>query len=728
VKIPLSVKIIDHLSDRLQKKFNPAEVSDLYRSFSEYPGEASPQQLFNELNDVGSHVLLVFQEQGVREAEFLQMLDMRVLPILAFRGQDAPKPILVFATSPQQVEVLAVGEPGASPEWMDPRELASELYREEDRLYVVTHVQVDPTYSQPDGQHLSPVKRLWRLFFAERKDIFFVYLYAIAVGLLSLTTPLGVQAIIGLISGGLILEPVVVLIGFVIVGTLLSGVLQVLQVSIVESIKQRVFAKAAFEFAFRMPRIRTDSLKDKYAPELMNRFFEVLTIQKGFSKILTDVLSSLLQVLFGLLLLAFYHPFFIFFGALLILLLYLIFRSTGPRGLETSLLESKYKYKVVQWIEEVARTVTTFKLAGHTSLNIQKVDTEVAHYLDKRKAHFRVLMVQYVSVVAFKVLITGGILILGSLLVINNQITLGQFVASEIVIISVLLAVEKIILSLDVIYDVLTAVDKIGHVTDLPLEETHGHIIQEPACGTDTRQIPGFAIQLKDLHYQYEGHVALQAINLDIAQGQIIGITGPAGSGKTTLLNVISGLLDDYTGIVAYNGFSMRDINLTSLRDNIGDALGTQDIIYGTIEENISMGKNRLSFDQIQWALEQVELSDWVNRQPKGIRTVLLSGGKNLEATTIRKLLLARSIVEMPRLIVLDEFFNNLDPDYSRRMMQFLTARQHGWTLIAATRNPYFLSCCDVVVMLDQGEIALGGSYKEVKKSARFKAFYGEEA
>lgn len=694
------------------------------KGYTDIPGAVPAHDLINELNDIGQSIGLNFRENFLTDGDFEHMLAQDVLPAIVFTA-DKLLP-LVLKTGGSSVHA---DEPwdGGDERHILHQDLLPMLYREQGEILVVTPYRLDSTFSASDGRVLNPGQRLWRLFMSEKKDIFFVYVYAITIGLLSLTTPLGVQSIIGLISGGLILEPVIVLISLVILGTLFSGVLQVLQVSIVESIKQRVFAKAAFEFAFRMPRISLPSLRNEYAPELVNRFFDVLTIQKGFSKILTDVLGGIIQILFGLILLAFYHPFFIFFGFFLILLLYLIFRLTGPSGLRSSLQESKYKYKVVQWIEEIARTMATFKLAGHSNLNMTRVDKEVAGYLEKRKAHFKVLVVQYISVVVFKVLITGGLLILGSILVINNQITLGQFVASEIVIITVLLAVEKIILNMDIMYDVLTAVDKIGQVTDIPLENNTGHIVKEPACGTDTTQIQGFAIRIADLQYGYDDTHALRGVSLDIKAGEVVGITGSAGSGKTTLLNVICGLLPDYKGAISYNGFSMHDINLNSLRDNIGDALGTEDIIYGTIEENITMGKARLDAEQMLWALEKVELAEWVAQQPKGLQTELISAGRNLEATVVRKIILARCVVEMPRLIVLDEFFNNLDPLYSRRMIDFLTDPIHGWTLIATTRNPYFLHRCSQVVLLDKGKVNFSGSFTEALQNTNFRNYYGQE-
>jgi hypothetical protein len=221
-------------------------------------------------------------------------------------------------------------------------------------------------------KELTPVQRLFRLLGNEKKDIGYIYLYAIVIGLISLSLPLGIQAIINLISGGMVFSSVYLLLFVVIGGVLISGIMQIIQITLVETLQQRIFAKAAFEFTYRIPRVKTESLLGYYPPELMNRFFDILTVQKALPKILIDITGALLQIILGIMLLSFYHPFFIAFGFLTLLIIALIVYVNGPKGLDTSLVESKYKYKVAQWLEDIARSLYTFKLAGSANLPIEK--------------------------------------------------------------------------------------------------------------------------------------------------------------------------------------------------------------------------------------------------------------------------------------------------------------------------------------------------------------------
>ncbi|MVM36696.1 ABC transporter ATP-binding protein [Spirosoma sp. HMF3257] len=322
----------------------------------------------------------------------------------------------------------------------------------------------------------SPVQRLFRLLGTEKKDIGYIYLYALVTGLISLSLPLGIQAVFNLVSGGLVFSSVYVLIGVVILGVLVTGLLLVGQMTLVEVLQQRIFAKAAFEFTYRLPRIEPSALSGYYPPELMNRFFDVLTIQKGLPKLLIDLTAAAMQILFGIILLSFYHPVFLAFGLFTLLVIVGISWLYGPKGLRTSLNESKYKYKVVAWLEELARDLPRYRQQDDSLEPIDRMDELVANYIAHRSAHFRVLKRFFYSAVAFKTLVTGGLLILGTMLVVGREMSLGQFVAAELVIVLITSSVEKLISGIDTVFDLLTAVEKIATVTDLPLEtdtETH---------------------------------------------------------------------------------------------------------------------------------------------------------------------------------------------------------------------------------------------------------------
>lgn len=559
---------------------------------------------------------------------------------------------------------------------------------------------------------LSPVKRFFNLLKVDKQDLFSVYIYALFNGIVSLSIPLGIQAIINFITAGEVSTSWIILVVIVIIGIAISGVLQIMQLSITENLQQKIFTRSAFEFAYRIPRIKLSAVDDKYVPELVNRFFDTLSVQKGLSKIIMDFSTATLQIVFGLILLSLYHPFFIMFSFILVLIVYLIFKYTTPKGIVTSLQESSFKYEVAHWLEEIARVNSTFKLAGETDLPLAKTDEKVKGYLTYRKAHFKTLLIQYINLVGFKILIAAGLLIIGGLLVINQQMNIGQFVASEIIIILVLASVEKLILSMETIYDVLTAIEKIGLVTDLELEKDKGEEINDIDYGLKLKT-KGLSYRLKNIGQEV---LILNNINFELNQGSSMCVCGLSGAGKSFLLQVISGLYDDFSGSVVINGYPIKSLCKENLRTHIGDNLSKEDIFKGTLFENISLGKSFVCKDDVKKASEIVGLCEYIESLPEGYNTMLLSEGKNLPKNIQLKIILARSIVGNPKLVLLEDNFMLLPENDKQRFINYLLDKNQKWTVITISNDKEIASRFDKILLLDKGNQLAFDDFESVKK------------
>lgn len=544
---------------------------------------------------------------------------------------------------------------------------------------------------------LTPLQKFFRILNVERQDIISIYIYAIFSGLISLSLPIGIQAIINLIQGGQVSTSWIVLVIIVIGGIAITGALQIAQLSISESLQQKIFTRSAFEFSYRIPKIKLEKIRGSYMPELVNRFFDTITLQKGLSKILLDFSTSSLQVIFGLILLSLYHPFFIIFSLSLLLIIFLIFKYTAPIGMRTSLANSKDKYEVVHWLEEVARSMDTFKLAGKSSLHMDKTDERVAKYIKSRKNHFNSLMIQFVALVFFKVLIAAGLLVIGGLLVINEQMNIGQFVASEIVIILVLASVEKLIMSMETIYNVLTSLEKLSSVTELEIEDEAG--INSNFDGD------GIQIEVNKLSYRFNNDSTdvLKQIDLKINKGEKICLSGSEGSGKSLLLQVLVGLYDDFEGSINYDEVPLRNWNKEELRDVIGDNISKEDIFKGSIIENISLGNQYITIEDVKKAVEIVGLTKYIKLLPDGFQTILLPEGKNLNKSVKSKIILARSIVGKRMLHVVENNFNLLPSDDKDRFLDYLLNLSS--TSVVVSNDISIADKFDRVIVLEKGKI-----------------------
>ena len=567
---------------------------------------------------------------------------------------------------------------------------------------------------------LTPLQRFFRLIKGDRKEIYYIYLYAIFAGLINLTLPLGVQAILNFIQGGAISASWWVLILAVTVGTLFAGLLAIMQMTVSETLQRRIFTRVSFDFAERLPNLHTEGIRNQYVPELINRFFDTLTLQKGLPKILIDLSTAIMQIVFGLLLLSFYHPLFIFFGFVLLLFLFIIFRFTSPLGMKTSIKESKHKYEVAYWLEEIGRTLHTFKLAGKSDLPLSKTDKYVSNYLDAKQQHFRILLFQYASIVTFKTLITLILLSLGSWLVITNQINLGQFIAAELVVILIINSSEKLIATMDTVYDVLTALDKIGSVADLPLDKEKGIDFQEINTGK------GISLNLDNVSYAFDKQVkpAVDGLNLDIKSGEKVCIVGYNGSGKTTLIQIISCFLNEFEGSILYNGIPRRNLNQRSLRSFIGDYSSQEDIFKGTLRENIALGYSHIKFEDIVKVADAVGLSSFIRHLPDGFDTMLLPAGKTLPRHIVVKIILARSIVSKPELLAIEELLANLDYPDRIKIADLLTDKNQKWTLVVVTDDPLLAMRCDRVLIMKDGKIIEEGTFAQIQKSIHYSKIF----
>jgi ATP-binding cassette subfamily B protein len=549
-------------------------------------------------------------------------------------------------------------------------------------------------------EKITPLQRLWGLIKLEKPEILSVYFYATLSGLIQLSVPVGIQAIIGFVLGASMVTSIYVLIFLVVLGVAAVGVLQINQMKIIEKIQQKIFTRNAFEFSDIIPRFDLIKTDNYYLPEKVNRFFDTLNVQKGLSKLLLDVPIASIQIIFGLLLLGIYHPFFIVFGLTLLLILWLIFYWTGKDGLDSSMAESKYKYKVAEWHGEMARVINPFKVGRDSYLNLNKTDDYVTGYLNSRTTHFRVLLFQYKTLVTFKVAITFAMLSVGTYLLVSQQLNIGAFIAAEIVILTVINAVEKLIVSLESVYDVVTGLEKLATVTE-GLTEGNGHL--NPGLVTE-----GFDIELRDLSFGYPGGRRLfENFNLKIPAGSKISIATGESTGKTSLLKIFAGFYRNLEGTFLINNIPLANYDSLSLRSHFGVYLNQKEVFGSTVMENISMGNSSITQEEIISLAKQTGLMKHLKHLPDGLSTVVSPGGKRLHGSTLRSILLLRAFILNPKVLVLEDPWDQMDEETRESLINYLQSLPDHVTLIVATNDIKFSSNSDYIISLNAGEATI---------------------
>jgi len=547
----------------------------------------------------------------------------------------------------------------------------------------------------------TPYQRLTQILKPNSKEIYQVYVFALIKGLIALSLPLGIQSIINLIQGGSISTSWILLSVLLAFAIGFNGYLQLFQMRIMENIQQQIFARAAFDFTYRLPKIKMESIQQYYPPELMNRFFEILTIQKTLSKIIIDLSTAALQISFGLILLSIYHPFFVVFSVLLILMVIAIVKLTANKSLQTSLKESKYKYKVVSWLEELARARDSFKLSGATSLPLDKTDVRVVEYLNAREEHFVLLKVQYKLLLAFKISVALGLFIVGGILVINQEMNIGQFVAAEIIILMIIDSCEKIIVNLENVYDLFTSAEKMAQITELELDTDV--YAREDQFLDDQHPLQ---LELSGVSFKYPGSESnvLNDINFKFLAGKKYCISGSNGSGKSTLLHIISGVYPPTSGTVCINGLPISNYQKEKLYAHVGNGLKEETVFESSFYENITLGRDEISSEMVDRVIDALFLREFVKQLPSGLQTVLDPLGSKLPGSVIQKIILARTLVIKPKLILLEQYMDAINENEINKIIDFLI-QDSSSTLIAISSNPYLRSSCDFKLEIRNGAL-----------------------
>jgi putative ABC transport system ATP-binding protein len=567
--------------------------------------------------------------------------------------------------------------------------------------------------SSADSDHhehsVPPFERLRQLVRPDRADLWSIIIFGLLVGGLTLTTPIAVQQLVNSVALGGLLQPVVVLALLLLAALSFSAVLSALQAYVAEIVQRRLFVRVVADLAVRLPKVSIDAFDRRHGPELVNRFFDVMTVQKTGTSIMLDGVALFLQTTIGLLVLSFYHPLMLAFSVLLVAGINVVVFVFGRGAVVSAVAESRTKYDVASWLEEMARHVATLKPHAAAEFALERADLLAREYLHARSTHYRIVLRQLLGALGLQVIASAALLGLGGALVIAGQLTLGQLVASELIVTAIVASFAKLGKHLEGFYDLLAAVDKLGHLFDLPVEPDNGSI-QERVEGPAT-------LAFHDVAFGYEGETVISGLDFRIDAGERVALVGPTGSGKSVVLDLALGLRAPSSGYVTVDEQDLRQTHLPSLREQVVCVRGPE-VIEGTIEENVRLGRSYISAEAVHHALATVGLLEPLLLRPEGLKTRLSSNGAPLSRGQAVRLCLARAIAGDPRLILIDEASVNLDEHSEDIDLETLFASDSRWSLLIVTTSSRIAGRCDRIIELPERPSKATGSRPASQSSA----------
>lgn len=588
-----------------------------------------------------------------------------VLPLVGHgAGQDAYFLLDAVKDGRLRLRVFGPSGPGAS-SWVSPEALAAAVGCSPDQPLRLMHAAVSRPLDLMRDVDGSPWRRLAGLIRSERRDLWVVVSYAIGVGVLSLATPLAVQSLINTVAFGTVMQPVLVLSVLLLAALFASAVLKLFEFIVVEHLVRRVFVRTAVDFSRRAPIIRKQACNGHRLEELMNRFYDVVVVEKTLVSLIFDGLAATLQIGVGLLLLAVYHPILLAFDLGLIFTINVIIFGLGRHAVKTAVIESKKKHAVAAWLEELASTPSAFSSVSGQRYAHSRADEAVQAWLHARASHFKILIRQQGGMLGLQALASGLLILIGGFLVIERQLTLGQLVAAEVIMTLTVSSLGKLGKMFAKVYDLLAALDKLGSVVDLPLVEAGAEALEPSA--------KPMAVQLQ--------HPKLQ---LDLPPGGHIAVAGERLADLPEFVPWLAGLASAPSGELSLDGIDVRSLDAAEVADQIL-VLHRDELFDGTLIDNITLGDPRVSRVQVRDALDRVGLHELEDALSEGLDHHIQRDGQPITVSQSSLLLLARVLVRRPRLVVVDRLLDALSTEHRARVMGLILAQDAPWTTICVT-------------------------------------------
>lgn len=561
---------------------------------------------------------------------------------------------------------------------------------------------------------IAALEKLWKIFDSEQSFLRIFLFYSFVTTIFYLAIPLSAQILLNIVSTGVLIQPLIIFAFGILIAFLILAGMRIAQYYTIEIIQRRFLYKIADNIAQKIYYSPINRFTNIYAPELVNRFFEIMNIQKNSAYLLLEIPSAFLQIFAGLILIAIYSNVLLVFDLIFIFILFFIYFA-GRGAVFSSYAESTSKYKIAFWLEDISRCLINFKFHGSPSYLFDTNRRLIDQYLQDRSLHFKILIRQFSTNVLVQAFASAGVLGIGGFLVMQGALSLGELIASEIVIVMIIAALDKIAQKFENWYDLLTSTLKISSLIELE-EEQNG-----------TKTLPsnlnqGLSLRCENLAFAYDSHPSkfvLENFHLSIKASAKVSLVGISGSGKTTLAFLLSKILPSSQGKIYINDICINEIQTESLRKSIAFVGNFGEIFFASLRDNICLGREACTDEALKEVIDLVELQRDIDQFTNGLDTILLSEGRNISLGQRQRILLARALILKPQLLILDEAFSGMDEAIKLRIMDKIFDSQKSWTILNISHDPEVVIKTHQIFLLEKGSIIESGSISELAADSK---------
>lgn len=540
------------------------------------------------------------------------------------------------------------------------------------------------------------VARLTLLLRLERKILALIISYALAIGLFSLIVPLTVQELVNTFAYAVQPVMLVTLTGIMALTLVFIGGLKVLQTRSLEILVQRLYTRIALAFTQQLPRFKDESFSPRYA----NYFFEAEFMPRALVAMLVELINVGVGGMVGMTLLVFYHPYFLIYNFLLCAGFMTAIAVLSQGGLRITMKVSDLHYQTVNWLQDIADNMAHLKATVSAPLLVKHTDELVHAYVKARKTRSDILHRQYKGAMVWQALGHSGLIGIAGWLLSIGQITLGQFVASEVVVGTLMVGFDTVARRVYAMFYVFTSLSELAFAFSHPkdMESTKVSVpLPDPT-------LHGVRVTCNNVSFSYPNADAplFRDFNMEVAPGEKVAIFSNSSKGKTTLSRVLAGLYTPTAGVVRYNGVDLRDLDMDSINACRGLILDSQlSLFEGTLEENITLGRPSITYEDLRWALRFVDLEEEVDAMPLGLKSPVRGRGKSYSSGQILRILVARAIITRPQILILDGTLHSMQPATREVILRRLCSKEEPWSVIFVSNDPSLKAHVDRRLVLD---------------------------
>lgn len=315
---------------------------------------------------------------------------------------------------------------------------------------------------------------------------------------------------------------------------------------------------------------------------------------------------------------------------------------------------------------------------------------------------------------------TAAVVGIGGVLAHRDVVTIGTIGAFVLLMSNLFEPVQQLSQLFNVLQSAAAALSKLFGVLD-----TKAELAERPGA-VDLPPTGDFSVDGLGFSYTAARAKVLHDVSLSIAHGERVALVGPTGAGKSTLAKLMARLYDPTEGVVSYGGVDLRDATFSSLRERICVVPQEGFLFYGTILDNVRIGREGTTDDEVVAALQRIGIYEHFASLPDGLQTEVQERGSRLSAGERQLVSLARAALANPAVLVLDEATSNLDPGTESTVEHALNALMEGRTVIVIAHRLSTAERADRVAVVDAGGILELGPHEELvaKEGGRYAALF----